>query len=44
MALIELRCQNCGRRVIIDSRDLDCVDDEVRCPYCRQWVEIPDEE
>jgi len=44
MALIELKCENCGRRVIIDDRELDYGEDEVFCPHCEEPIEVPQEE
>jgi len=44
MALIELKCENCGRRVIIDDRELDYGEDKVFCPHCEEPIEVPQEE
>ena len=41
--LIECVCEECGRRVIIDERDLDLDDEGLFFPHCGETVEIPEE-
>ena len=40
MPLIELRCADCGARVIVDDRDLDYGETTIICPHCGEEIEL----
>jgi len=42
MPLVEMRCPNCGARIILDEEDLD-PNQEISCPYCGESVEVDDD-
>lgn len=41
MSLKKVICNECGRRVIIDTRELDEDDDMIVCPHCAEPIELP---
>jgi len=42
MSLIELRCPECGKRIIVDEDELAIGQDDVACPYCGETIEVPE--
>lgn len=41
MGFKKIVCSDCGRRIIIDSRELDQDDELIVCPYCGEPIELP---